>query len=321
MTGSVTVQALFDQHRQRLALRWVAGHSGGDRELDRKDVGLGEPLTKQPLVGHFNPIRPHLIQVLGPTELTYLDHLAVSSLEDVGEQLFAAETTVCVIVSDDQAPPPALTRFADNSGVALLCSALPSTRLVEHLQYYVATSLAKRTTLHGVFMEVMGTGVLITGESGVGKSELALELITRGHRLVADDAPEFGRIAPDIVTGLCPPVLQDFLEVRGLGILNVRRLFGDGAIKEGKYLRLIVNLKPMSDEEMRHIDRLEGSRQTQDVLGVEIPVLTLPVAPGRNLAVLVEAAVRSHILLMGGYNATDDFVSTQTRHLAEKNTR
>jgi len=172
-------------------------------------------------------------------------------------------------------------------------------------------------TLHGVYLEVMSIGVLLTGESGVGKSELALELITRGHRLIADDAPEFSRIAPDIVNGTCPKGLLDFLEVRGLGILNVRELLGAGALRSNKYLRLIIRLERLEGEGLINLDRLEGSYSERRVLGLDFPEIVLPVTAGRNLAVLVECAARNHILRMSGYNSADDFMHRQ-RALLDK---
>jgi HPr kinase/phosphorylase len=171
--------------------------------------------------------------------------------------------------------------------------------------------LAQRTTLHGVFMDVLGVGVLIMGDSGTGKSELALELVSRGHRLIADDAPEFSRVDMDTISGTSLWGLTPFLEVRGLGILNVQALFGDSAIKREKHLRLIVQLEQMTPERLRNIDRLQGDYRGRRVLGVDIPEIGLVVAPGRNLSVLLECAVRNHSLKVQGYNAADDFCERQ----------
>ncbi len=159
----------------------------------------------------------------------------------------------------------------------------------------------------------MGTGVLITGESSIGKSELALELLTRGHRLIADDATEFARITPDTLLGTCPDMLRDFLEVRGLGILNVRAMFGASAIKESRNLRLVIRLQEMEDA--NQIDRLHGSRRMTSIQGISIPEVTLPVGPGRNLAVLLEAAVRNHILIINGYDGSQAFIERQKERL------
>ena len=177
------------------------------------------------------------------------------------------------------------------------------------MQHYLTNYFADKITLHGVFMEVMGTGVLITGDSSIGKSELALELITRGHRLIADDATEFSRVSPDTLLGSCPEMLRDFLEVRGLGILNIRAMFGSRAIKQHRNLRLIIVLQQLADA--TKMDRLHGSK----IQEVNIPEITLPVWPGRNLAVLLEAAVRNHILNTKGYDASKAFIDRQKRRL------
>lgn len=173
---------------------------------------------------------------------------------------------------------------------------------------------AESTSLHGVFMEVQGFGVLIKGEAAIGKSELALELITRGHRLVADDMTDFYPIAPDRLEGRCPSLLQDFLEVRGLGILNVRELFGDIAVKPTKPLDFIVQLEK-AETLLPTLDRLKIKAQSEKILGVKIPKVVIPVAAGRNLAVLVEVAVRNHILRIRGVDSTRQFMQRQRREL------
>jgi len=149
----------------------------------------------------------------------------------------------------------------------------------------------------------------------LGKSELALDLVSRGHRLIADDAPEFARIAPETVNGACPELLQNFLEVRGLGVLNIREMYGDSAIKSNKFLRLIIDLIPPKMNVPKTEDRLRLSERITNTLGVDIPTISLPVAPGRNLAVLVEAAVRNHLLRKNGYNASEDFIERQKKSM------
>ncbi|MHB8746316.1 MAG: HPr(Ser) kinase/phosphatase [Gammaproteobacteria bacterium] len=305
MSMHLSVADLYDALCDKLALSWVAGRAGATRQLRlRRD----QPTAV--LAGYLNFIHPTRLSILGSTEMRFLRGLDERAREDALQRLFSRHTGA-VIVADAQAIATALKQRADVEATPLLRTRLPSQDLLGTLQYYLTQLLAEKTILHGVFMEVMGIGVFITGSSGVGKSELALELLSRGHRLIADDAPEFARLAPDIVSGACPVALRDFLEVRGLGLLNVRALYGDSAVKSSKYLRLIVNLEHMTDARLRRLDRLRGSRRTRKILGMDVPEITLPVAPGRNLAVLIEAAARNHILFMKGYDAGDQFINDQ----------
>ena len=173
----------------------------------------------------------------------------------------------------------------------------------------------EKVTLHGVFMEVMQLGVLLAGASGVGKSELALELLNRGHRLIADDVPEFSHSPSGVIEGRCPEVLRDFIEVRGLGVINVRAMFGDMAVMPGAELNIILQLQHMGGEQLAATDHLRASRDSVVVLEKQVPRISLPVAPGRNLAILVETAVRSHQLMLGGYDAAADFSRRQQSSL------
>jgi len=164
-------------------------------------------------------------------------------------------------------------------------------------------------------MEVMGMGILITGESGIGKSELALELLSRNHRLIADDAVEFVRVGPDVIVGQCPTLLSDYLEVRGLGILDVRLMFGETAVRHKKKLHLIVCMETIQRQKMSKINRLESKQMTRTILDVEIPEVALFVGPGRNLAVLVETAIRAYILRMWGFDPLEDFMKRHQEHM------
>lgn len=178
----------------------------------------------------------------------------------------------------------------------------------------------KSISLHGVFMDVLGLGVLITGESAAGKSELALELISRGHALVADDAPEFQIDAEGEISGRCPALLQDFLEVRGLGVLNVRAMYGPAAVRGHKTLNLIIDLQAQGKCNLANLDRLRGQYDSRTVLDHAVPVTALPVVSGRNLAVMVEAAVRNHELRAGGYDAAEDLAKRLRRLINEAGT-
>ena len=310
MSSDASVGTLFEALHHKLGLEWAASRRAGSRIISNPELtGSGSAL-----VGHLNLIHPNRVQVLGAAELRYLQRLNEGSRRDLIDQVFA-DTTDLIIIGENQSVPDDIRQRSEAGAVPLLRSDQPSTQLVSHLQYYLTNLFAEKIILHGVFMEVFSVGLLITGDPSVGKSELALELVARGHRLVADDAPIFARTAPDVLTGRCPDILRDFLEVRGLGVLNVRAMFGDSAIKQARNLRLILKLVPMSEEQMHRIDRLHGSRATQTILGVDVPEITLPVAPGRNLAVLAEAAARNHALLLKGFDSAQLFMDRQARFM------
>ncbi len=308
MSTTLLISTLYDALKKKLGLEWVTGEELGEHAIQAATDATAEVS----LIGNLNLINQHRIQVLGTKELEYLDNLKKNSRKDTISQLFSGQSDL-VIIARRLETPGDLVAAAAASRIPVLSSCLPSEETIQHLRYFLGNYLAEKITLHGVFMEVMGTGVLITGVSSIGKSELALELLTRGHRLIADDATEFSRIAPDVLNGTCPEMLRDFLEVRGLGILNVRAMFGASAIKQDRNLRLIIVLQEMG--EAAAMDRLHGSRRMRTIMEVEIPEITLPVGPGRNLAVLVEAAVRNHILNVKGYDASQAFIERQKQRL------
>ncbi|MGD8629388.1 MAG: HPr(Ser) kinase/phosphatase [Gammaproteobacteria bacterium] len=308
MTTTLKIKTLYSALQNKLGLCWISGKQHRQRQIhSSKDES-----ADLSLVGQMNLINPHRIQVLGSKELKYLENLKMNSRKDAVAHLFSGNSNL-IIIARQQEIPEDLVEASESSHIPLLGSALTSQEIIQQIQYYLTSYFARKITLHGVFMEVMGTGVLITGDSSIGKSELALELLTRGHRLIADDATEFSRVAPDVLSGTCPEMLQDFLEVRGLGILNVRAMFGASAIKQNRNLRLIVHLQDM--DEAARMDRLQGSRRIRRIQDVEIPEITLPVGPGRNLAVLLEAAVRNHILVSKGYDASKAFIERQKLRL------
>jgi HPr kinase/phosphorylase len=312
MPHRVTVQDLYDFLHKRLDLEWLAGEEGRQRRLV-------DPLGKDSarvMAAPLNFIHPNRVQTIGQAEHDYLTSLNDEKRLEALELLFNLEPAAVILVNRVSASDD-MVRLANESKIPLLSSPNTDNQVLDNLLYFSSLQLADKVTVHGVFMEVLGMGVLLTGDAAVGKSELALELLSRGNRLIADDAPEFARIAPDTVSGTCPPLLREFLEVRGLGILNVRAMFGDNAIKRSKYLRLIVKLQRMDDQELTSMDRLTGTYRADELLGVTIPEVTIPVAPGRNLAILVETAVRNHLLKLKGYDATEAFVERQQQAIRE----
>ena len=294
----VNVKRLHEVNREALALAWVAGRDA-DPALRR------EPGAAAALIGHLNLTHPNRIQVAGADEAGALERLA--------EALFAA-APAAVILADGVAPPAALLERAERARTPLFTTPLAAGRVIEKLARYLAKALAESTERHGVFMDVLGLGVLITGDSGVGKSELGLELISRGHGLVADDVVEISRLAADTLEGRCPPVLKDFIEVRGLGLLDVRTIFGETAVRPKMKLRLIAHLdRPAAVAGRDVAERLPLAEQSEDILGVTVRKVVIPVAAGRNLAVLLEAAVRNYILQLRGIHSGAEFMARQKR--------
>lgn len=313
MDSSPNVNTLFKRHHDQLSLQWITGQDGSHRPLR-----ITEAIPGLSLIGYLNTIHPNKIQILGKLELEYLTSLDNKSRQELWSNLISHQPAA-VIVAEGKDAPDDLRVAAEQSQTPLFSSRLDSSKLIENLRHFIEDSLSEKSVIHGVLLEVHGLGVLLTGESAIGKSELALELITRNHRLIADDAPEFTRVGPDTIRGSCPDALRDFMEVRGLGVLNIRSMYGDSAIKLSKDLRLIIHLKHMRQEDMGQVDRLKGSYGTRTILDVEIPAVTLPVASGRNLAVLVEAAVKHHILLRKGYNSSDAFIARQQKLINQNN--
>jgi HPr kinase/phosphorylase len=294
----VTVKQLHDDNRDALALAWIAGRDG------RTPVQRGAPASAA-LIGHLNLTHPNRIQVAGLDEAALLERLA--------GPLFDAAPAALILADGVAAPDPVLER-AERSNTPVFSTPLPAARVIEKLTRYLAKALAERTERHGVFMDVLGLGVLITGDSGVGKSELGLELISRGHGLVADDVVEIARYAADTLEGRCPPVLKDFIEVRGLGLLDVRTIFGETAVRPKMRLRLIAHLdKPAAAGTREATERLPLAEQSEDILGVTVRKVVIPVAAGRNLAVLLEAAVRNYILQLRGIHSGAEFMARQKR--------
>src|SRR5205807_2083845 len=297
----VNVARLHDDNREALSLAWIAGREGGT-------AVRREAAKAASLIGHLNLTHPNSIQVVGTYE--------AGTLASLVERLFEF-APAAVILADGVAAPPQLLDAAARTHTPLFTSPMPAARVIDKLARYLAKALAESTERHGVFMDVLGLGVLITGESGVGKSELGLELISRGHGLVADDVVEISRIAAGTLEGRCPPMLKDFLEVRGLGVLNIRTIFGETAVRRKMKLRLLAHLARPQPGGRDSAERLPLTEQSEEILGVTIRKVTIPVAAGRNLAVLVEAAVRNEILKLRGIDSTAEFLARQRQQMSK----
>lgn len=310
MINTIPVSKMYADLAKPLDLTWVTGEAGGDKQL------IGDTVQKPSLalVGHLNFVHPNRVQVLGCAEMDYLRQLGDAGLTQAIANLFATELAV-VIIANGEAVPAQLLAAAQRTNTPLFTSPQASPELMAVLSHYLTHALADSVNVHGVMLEVNGLGVMLTGNSAVGKSELALELITRGHRLIADDVVDLYKVAPGILEAQCPPMLQDFLEVRGLGVLNIRTLFGEPAVKFKKNLKLIVNLQAQTGAPQEKISRLDMEATAETILGVEINKVYIPVAAGRNLAVLVEVATRNYILRARGINSAEDFIARQQSFL------
>jgi HPr kinase/phosphorylase len=307
--AQINVDELYKQTRRKLKLNWVAGLNGGSNTPS-------ETVTKPSLalIGHLNFVHPNRVQVLGCAEMDYLRSLEAAEADRAIANLYSTDLAA-IIIANGEKVPDTLIAVADKHTIPLFTSPLRSPELMDILSHYLAQAMAETTSLHGVFMEVQGFGALIKGSPAIGKSELALELISRGHRLIADDIVDFYRISPERVEGRCPPLLQDFLEVRGLGILNIRELFGDNSVKPTKPLDLIIELEMADKLQPEQLDRLSIKALHDEVLGVKISKVHIPIAAGRNIAVLVEVAIRNHMLLLRGVNSTKQFMQRQSREM------
>lgn len=294
--NGITVERFLDDAGRELQLRLVAGASGLGRTIANHRV------QKHGLVmaGFFENVHPERLIVFGATELQYFDGLDRRRQEEVAEGIFSREIACAVVTKGLEVPGP-IREAADRHGRPLLLTPLLSSTFIVKAQDYLADALTARASIHGVLLDVFGVGVLLLGKSGIGKSECALDLVMRGHRLVADDLVEILRRKMDAVYGSGSPKIRYHMEIRGLGILNIQNLFGVAAVRERKKIELIMELVEW-DPGMEY-DRLGLDAQEQEILGVRVPKLTVPVRPGRNMSTIVEVAARNQLLKQQGYDA------------------
>ena len=311
--AQINIRQFFDDKQERLSLTWVAGTDGAAKILDSDQVNI----SNMGLIGHLNLIHPNWVQVISSTELDFLNKLLPAAFAEALTQL-ERNGTLCLIIAGTDQVPPGLIEFADRTHTPMFRSPLPSVHLMWLMRHYIVKALAESTTRHGIFLDVLGVGVLITGDSGIGKSELGLELITRGNGLVADDVTDIYRVSPETLEGRCPELLRDFLEVRGLGMLNIRTMFGETAVRRKKGLKLIVHLHRPPGGDLSQLERLPIHASHEEILGVKISIVSIPVVAGRNLAVLVEAAARNFVLQMRGIDSMQEFISRHEQHMREQ---
>jgi HPr kinase/phosphorylase len=302
----VSVAQLHEDNREALGLEWVAGRASA--AAVRREAAAAAAL-----IGHLNLTHPNSIQVIGAYEAGLAARQDSARRRELAAKLVGA-APAAVVFADGVAPFAELVEAAEAAGTAVFATPVAAARAIEKLSRYLAKQLAERIERHGVMMDVLGVGVLITGDSGVGKSELALELVSRGHGLVADDVVEIARIAPATLEARCPPVLKDFIEVRGLGLINIRAIYGETAVRPKMRLKLVAHLEKPGGAPSA--ERLPLAELSEDILGVTVRKVVIPVAAGRNLAVLLEAAVRNYILQLRGMDSTAEFLARQKRAMA-----
>ena len=306
-TYSVALTRLVEEFRLEVA------YASTDLESIRLTV---EDVARPglPLAGYFDHFEPMRLQVLGNAEMGYVSRLSQQERLAIFDRLFAYKFPALLIARNIE-PNPECLEMARKHNVSLLRSKEPTSTIVSAIITYLKAELAPRITRHGVLMEVYGEGLLLIGESGIGKSETAVELLKRGHRLIADDAVEIKKVASSSLVGNAPELIRNYVELRGIGIVNVAHLFGMGAVKTENEINLVVNIVPWNNQEA--YDRLGLEDQYVEILGVRLPMITIPVTPGRNLAVILEVAAMNNRQRKLGYNSALEFTERMNRHFEE----
>jgi len=307
--NAISADLLFQAFRASLRWEWVAGLGASERRFD--EMAVRSARSGADLVGYLNYIHPYRMQVLGEREIAYLCKSSSLDCQRRVSRIVTLQPPVLVL-ADGQTAPPELLSMCEEAQIPMFSTDENSAFVIDVLRAYLSKHFADRTTMHGVFMDILGMGVLITGESGLGKSELGLELISRGNGLVADDAVDLYRINQATIEGKCPELLQNLLEVRGIGLLDIRAIFGETAVRRKMRLKLIVHLVRKETLE-REYERMPYEPLTQDVLGVPVLKAVIQVVAGRNIAVLVEAAVRNTILQLRGIDTYQEFIDRHRR--------
>lgn len=308
--GGLTIQELLSEKEAGLDLELLAGESGLGKRVH-------VPRIQKPglaLAGYTFNLHPDRIQVLGSTELSYLEHLPPARVEENLRQLCTLDIS-CFIITKGQEPPLFLVREVERQGISLLRTHHQSSTFISLVTKFLEERLLPSTNVHGVLVDVLGVGVLLLGKSGIGKSECALDLVLRGHRLVADDVIKVRMKLPSVLFGEGMDLLHYHMEIRGLGIINIKHLFGVAAIRERKKIDLAVELVEWEDG--LEYDRLGLEELTYSLLGINIPLLKVPVRPGRNMTTIVEVAARNQLLKEMGYHSALEFQDRLEKRMAE----
>jgi HPr kinase/phosphorylase len=289
----------------------MAGRRGLKKKITHSQVQkMGLALT-----GFTQFVNPERLQIIGNTEMAYFNTLTPEMQEKVIHQICSLPLS-CLVITRGLEVPQLLLQEADEKGIPVFRTNLRSFDFIEKVTKFLEAKLSSTSSLHGVLMDIFGVGVLILGKSGIGKSECALDLILRGHRLVADDMVHIQKRSPSSVFGSGFEVIQHHMEIRGLGIINIRSLFGVEAIRERKKIELVLEL--MEWDAHREYDRLGFEEEKFSILGVELPMLRVPVTPARNLTTIIEVAVRNHLLKVMGYDSALEFEKKLLRKMEEK---
>ena len=266
------------------------------------------------LAGYFDHFEPMRLQVMGNVEVSYLQKLSPEERSITFDRLFSYKFPA-LLIARNITPDSQCLEMAKKHNVTVLCCQEATSTIVSAIIAYLKAALAPKITRHGVLMEVYGEGLLLMGESGIGKSEAAVELLKRGHRLIADDAVEIKKVSGSSLVGMAPELIRNYVELRGIGIVNVAKLFGMGAVKTENEINLVVNIVHWNTEQV--YDRLGLEDQYMEILGVKVPMITIPVRPGRNLAVILEVAAMNNRQRNLGYNPALEFTEQIDRHFEQ----
>ncbi|RKH40186.1 HPr(Ser) kinase/phosphatase [Corallococcus sicarius] len=307
---SIRISQLLEDEGHDLRLTLMAGSQGLKRTVDSSRIqkpGLA-------LAGFTEHLHPHRVQVFGNTEISYLATLPEDGQRASLAKLFGEEDLACVVVTKALDAPKALVDACEAAGLALMKTPLLSSEFIQRVQMFLEDALTESSSLHGVLMDVFGVGILLLGKSGIGKSEIALDLVMRGHRLVADDIVDVTR-RKGAVYGAGNPVIKHHMEIRGLGIINIKDLFGVSAVREQKKIELVIELQEWDPHQ--EYDRLGVEDKHLQIVGVDIPLSVVPVRPGRNMATIVEVAARNQLLKLQGHHSAREFAERLNRAIAQ----